>query len=629
MKPPSGRAAARRDDVAPVRHPVRGWWLIAVLAIVAASVAGPPQSLARVTPVQEDRNVSASHVSFGDIGASPFRTDILWAAHEGITSGCTTTRFCPRSVVTREQMASFLSRALDLPRATRDHFADDDASAHEAAINSIAEARITGGCAENRFCPKAAVTRGQMASFLARAFDLAPSDDDFFLDVFGSTHEGPINGAAAAGVTGGCAFQRYCPQRHVTREQMAAFIRRAALPAARVRPVPTIEECSYRLQDVVDAAAAGASVVVPACTFSETVAIRKPMTLRTTGATVDGSNSRRYAFVVSANDVTIDGFEVTRTVNPAQDGAVRVRSANRFTLRNAHIHHTGGACVSIVGGSGHRMLDSELAYCAQQGFHLSKVVDTLVARNAIHHNNPDRRYDPEWEAGAGKAAGVLRVTFESNRVYANRGPGLWCDIDCRDVAYLNNRVYQNERAGIFFEISDGAVISGNRLWENGWRKTEWGWGAGILISSSRNVEITNNIVAWNADGISVISQDRSGGYGWQPGESTWNSVAGVTVDKNVIVVAPQPSDGSPRYALAWLQDWGGVLFRSSSGNAGANNRYWHSQAEPTTRFAWAGSHSRLTSFNATPGEASGRYLSVSERASILESASMPASPVAR
>ena len=129
---------------------------------------------------------------------------------------------------------------------------------------------------------------------------------------------------------------------------------------------------------------------------------------------------------------------------------------NRFTLRNTYVHNTGGACISISGGSGHQILDSELAYCAQEGFHLSGVVDTLVARNAIHHNNPNRAYDPGWEAGAGKAGGARRLTFEANRVYANRGPGLWCDVDCRDVTFRGNRIHHNENAGIYFEISNGA-----------------------------------------------------------------------------------------------------------------------------------------------------------------------------
>ena len=38
---------------------------------------------------------------FTDIGSSKFRNDIIWAWEEGITAGCTATRYCPDGLVTR------------------------------------------------------------------------------------------------------------------------------------------------------------------------------------------------------------------------------------------------------------------------------------------------------------------------------------------------------------------------------------------------------------------------------------------------------------------------------------------------------------------------------------------------
>jgi hypothetical protein len=557
-----------------------------------------------------------------DIGDSPFRAEIEWIADQGITGGCAPDRFCPRDPVTRGQLASFLTRALDLPPTASDFFSDDDSSQHESAINRIAAAGIAAGCAEDRFCPGAVVTRAQMATFLARAFDVPRTSSEFFIDVWGLVHEQEINDIADAGISGGCGPRRYCPRTSVTREQMAAFLRRAIVEHTRISAPPALAMCSWTLQAAVDATPSGSRMVVPPCTYRETVTIRKPLTLVTDGGRIDGQGVRKHAFVVSGSDVTIDGFEVTRTTNPAQDGAIRVRAANRFTLRNTHIHHTGGACISIGGGSGHRILDSELAYCAQQGYHLAGVSDSLVARTSIHHNNPNRAYDPGWEAGAGKAAGVVRLTFEANEVYANRGHGLWCDVECRHVTYRGNRVHHNELAGIYFEISDGALIVGNRVWENGWAFPPWGWGGGIVVSSSRNVVVEDNVVAWNADGISVISQNR--------GRSTWNSVTNVAVRDNVVVLAPQAVDGSDRMLLAWLQDWNGVMYRSTSNNRGLDNRYWHSQSEPTWgRYGWEGPISRLSTFNATPGEQGGVYISTATRDAILASAGMPLSPQAR
>lgn len=165
--------------------------------------------------------------AFSDIYTSPFYRDILWLHQAGITGGCGGGRFCPNQSVTRAQMASFLVRALQLPPATRDYFADDASSMHQADINALHAAGITGGCADGAYCPNQAVTRAQMASFLARALGVPASGQDSFTDDNGSVHEADINAVAAAGITGGCSATAYCPNNPVTRGQMAAFLHRA------------------------------------------------------------------------------------------------------------------------------------------------------------------------------------------------------------------------------------------------------------------------------------------------------------------------------------------------------------------------------------------------------------------
>ena len=162
-----------------------------------------------------------------DYSSSIFANDIAWAFEQGITVGCAPNLFCTNSIVNREQMASFLARALHLPNATRDYFTDDNESEHEGNINRIAEAGITAGCTATRFCPRASVTREQMASFLARAFGLPYATNDYFGDDNNSDHEADINRIAQADITGGCATGRYCPRSNVTRGQMAAFLHRA------------------------------------------------------------------------------------------------------------------------------------------------------------------------------------------------------------------------------------------------------------------------------------------------------------------------------------------------------------------------------------------------------------------
>ena len=170
----------------------------------------------------------ASKSPFTDL--SGFETAIDWLYREGITNGCSPTRFCPDDPVTRIQMAMFMTRAMGLPLSSTDYFDDDDGRTGESSVNALAKAGLTGGCGPRRYCPSASVTRIQMAQFLVRALDLPPTSTDYFDDDDGMTGESSVNALAKAGLTGGCGPRRYCPSDPLTREQMAALLYRAFGP---------------------------------------------------------------------------------------------------------------------------------------------------------------------------------------------------------------------------------------------------------------------------------------------------------------------------------------------------------------------------------------------------------------
>ncbi|MEX0659328.1 MAG: S-layer homology domain-containing protein [Egibacteraceae bacterium] len=166
--------------------------------------------------------------TFRDVNGGTHAGAIRAIALAGVTQGCAPELFCPERQVTRGQMASFLTRALDLPPASGGRFADTAGSPHRAAIDSLAAAGITGGCATGSFCPNQPVSRGQMASFLQRAWDLPDSSVLRFVDItLSSVHRTAIEAIADAGITLGCADQRYCPNQPVKRSEMASFLGRA------------------------------------------------------------------------------------------------------------------------------------------------------------------------------------------------------------------------------------------------------------------------------------------------------------------------------------------------------------------------------------------------------------------
>jgi len=106
---------------------------------------------------------------FTDDETSPYEDSINRVADAGVTAGCGAGKFCPASGVSRGQMAAFLNRAFHLPGTRRDFFTDDNTDMFESDINELAASGITAGCGGTKFCPKVVVTRDQMAAFLWRA----------------------------------------------------------------------------------------------------------------------------------------------------------------------------------------------------------------------------------------------------------------------------------------------------------------------------------------------------------------------------------------------------------------------------------------------------------------------------
>ncbi|MFA9446061.1 heparinase II/III family protein [Egicoccus sp. AB-alg6-2] len=173
----------------------------------------------------------AARGTFADDDGSVHEANIELLVAHGITQGCdrSGTRFCPDHDVTRGQLASFLARALELPPATRDHFDDDTGSVHEDAINRAADAGYVQGFGARTYRPDEPVSRAASASMLDRALGLPAATRDHFRDDAGSVHEDAINRLAEAQITRGCSSdgRDFCPTESLSRGQMASLLARA------------------------------------------------------------------------------------------------------------------------------------------------------------------------------------------------------------------------------------------------------------------------------------------------------------------------------------------------------------------------------------------------------------------
>jgi glucose/arabinose dehydrogenase len=174
--------------------------------------------------------------SFSDVpGGNLFFNEIGKLSARGVTVGCGGTNYCPSSLVTREQMAAFIIRALgefNPPPPAMQRFLDvPPTNLFYAFIDRMAVLQITLGCGGGNYCPTQSVTREQMAAFIMRALgEPNPPEppSQRFLDVPPTNlFYRFIDRMAVRGITLGCGGGNYCPSSAVSRDQMAAFLVRA------------------------------------------------------------------------------------------------------------------------------------------------------------------------------------------------------------------------------------------------------------------------------------------------------------------------------------------------------------------------------------------------------------------
>jgi len=378
---------------------------------------------------------------------------------------------------------------------------------------------------------------------------------------------------------------------------------------------PTVSVSGATLQSLINAASPGATVSLGGNTYHESVTINKALTIQGPG-TIDGDNTRSTWVVATANDVVVDNITfINAAAGAVQDGSIDFTGVLRGIVRNCNI--TGGAYASV-----RFWLGADDGLVEFNTIHDSPVCGVLayqsdgltIDTNEIYDCNLDDIGDPGWESGGVKTGECLNTTLTNNTVYNCHGPGLWADISNDNWTCTGNRVYDCTRGGLMFEISDTALIDNNVVYHCGSGFPDYWWGAGILSSSSINATITNNLVAWCSDGISVVNQDRDDGP-----HPEWSTVAGVDVSDNTIIMG-MPVGTGESYALGWFKDFvGGNIFTVGT-NFGNTNIYWY---PGTPHFAWNGDITSLSSFNATDGETGGTLMTVAARDAALIADNVP------
>ena len=174
---------------------------------------------------------SAVSTGFADVPANAFFADaVKWAVDKGVTNGLTETMFGPYEPCTRGQIITFLWRAAGSPEPkTAVSFADVPAGSYYAkAVAWAIENGITNGVTETTFAPDATCTRGQGVTFLYRALKGSAGATSSFADVPANAFYADAVGWAVSGkVTDGTSSTTFSPDDNCTRGQIVTFLYRA------------------------------------------------------------------------------------------------------------------------------------------------------------------------------------------------------------------------------------------------------------------------------------------------------------------------------------------------------------------------------------------------------------------
>ena len=160
-----------------------------------------------------------------------YYTPVLWAAANNITNGVEGGLFAPGNTCKREQVVTFLWRAMGSPEPTSTDCPFEDVAEgkyYYKAVLWAVENGITTGKSATRFAPKDTITRAEFVTFLWRTEGKPGySTSNPFYDVSsGSYYYDAVLWASENGVTTGKSTERFAPKDPCTRGQVVTFLYR-------------------------------------------------------------------------------------------------------------------------------------------------------------------------------------------------------------------------------------------------------------------------------------------------------------------------------------------------------------------------------------------------------------------
>jgi parallel beta-helix repeat protein len=213
--------------------------------------------------------------------------------------------------------------------------------------------------------------------------------------------------------------------------------------------------------------------------------------------------------IVLASGDTWTGGEVTGASSVAQQGAVQCDGP--CTLVNLNIHDNPNAFAGIYLSTGAvAITGGRVTRNGSLGVGGSQASPLSISGVEIDHNGASANCD--FEGGGFKGVNQ-NLHFFRNYVHDNYCNGVWLDINAANVEIDHNRIDNNAASGIFYEISQAAIIHDNDVSGNGFHdarsRCTWLWDGGITLASSFNVQVYGNLLTDNCNQLTGIQQNRT------------------------------------------------------------------------------------------------------------------------
>ena len=186
------------------------------------------------TPTTPTTPTAPTAPVFSDVSASYWGYDAIRSlSSRGIVSGYPDGTFKPDASITRAEFATMLVKASGLNTSgTTGTFTDVTAGAwYYGSVNAAASAGLVSGMGDNLFAPNALVTREQMAVMVAKALgNKAPATNGTELNAFSdksAVSSWAVSGmeeAVKAGIVSGMTADTLAPMANATRAQAAAMV---------------------------------------------------------------------------------------------------------------------------------------------------------------------------------------------------------------------------------------------------------------------------------------------------------------------------------------------------------------------------------------------------------------------